>query len=627
MEKYFLSDPELNDPVPMDFLSHKEKYEETVRKACVVYKKLKEMRKGTGSIDISRENIITSVIHSILKDGDPFSLNNVMMIPVIIGQATPRQQAMWLQRTINYEIIGTYAQTELGHGTFIRGLETTAHYDPTTQEFILNSPTLTSYKWWPGGLGQTTNYAIVVAQLYTQGVYRGIHLFMVQLRNEETHEPLPGIKIGEIGTKLGMNNVNNGFLGFENVHIPREHMLMKYSKVLEDGSYIKSTNEKLAYGGMTFVRVSILKVVSTLLAKACTIAIRYSAVRRQSEMKPGEPEPQILDYRTQQYKLFPYLAASFALKFTGKWLLNICTEVFSELEEGKLERLPELHALSCCLKAVCTTEAAQGAETCRLACGGHGYMMCSNLPSLYGLITAACTYEGENTVLLLQTARYLMKAWQQAVGGMAMTPTVAYLKQAVSGSNGTPCWEGSTACIVSAFQQVAARKVKHSADIMGQRIQEGVSPEDAWNMTSVELVQCAEAHGRAILVERFVAAVAELNVSVALKTVLAQLRDLYTIYTLLRNSGDFLMYTEMTPLDYCNLQNRMETLLSELRPNAVGIVDGFDFHDDIIASTLGSWDGQVYDRLFAAASKSPLNQDTVNESFHKYLKPMLKSGL
>lgn len=39
----------------------------------------------------------------------------------------------------------------LGHGTFIRGLETTATYDPSTEEFILNSPTITAYKWWPGG--------------------------------------------------------------------------------------------------------------------------------------------------------------------------------------------------------------------------------------------------------------------------------------------------------------------------------------------------------------------------------------------------------------------------------------------------------------------------------------------
>lgn len=36
-------------------------------------------------------------------------------------------------------------------GTHLRGLETTATYDPATQEFVLNSPTVTSIKWWPGG--------------------------------------------------------------------------------------------------------------------------------------------------------------------------------------------------------------------------------------------------------------------------------------------------------------------------------------------------------------------------------------------------------------------------------------------------------------------------------------------
>lgn len=45
--------------------------------------------------------------------------------------------------------------------------------------------------------------------------------------------PLPGIKIGEIGCKLGMNSTNNGYLGFENFRIPRNHMLMKNNKVLK----------------------------------------------------------------------------------------------------------------------------------------------------------------------------------------------------------------------------------------------------------------------------------------------------------------------------------------------------------------------------------------------------------
>lgn len=32
-----------------------------------------------------------------------------------------------------------------------------------------------------------------MAQLYTKGKCEGIHPFMVQLRDEETHEPLPGL--------------------------------------------------------------------------------------------------------------------------------------------------------------------------------------------------------------------------------------------------------------------------------------------------------------------------------------------------------------------------------------------------------------------------------------------------
>jgi acyl-CoA oxidase len=43
-------------------------------------------------------------------------------------------------------------------------------------------------------VGQTANYALVVAQLHTEGTWRGIHPFIVQLRDEETHEPLPGTK-------------------------------------------------------------------------------------------------------------------------------------------------------------------------------------------------------------------------------------------------------------------------------------------------------------------------------------------------------------------------------------------------------------------------------------------------
>lgn len=42
-----------------------------------------------------------------------------------------------------------------------------------------------------------------------------------------------GIKIGEIGSKLGMNSTNNGYLAFDKVRIPRMQMLMKNAQVLK----------------------------------------------------------------------------------------------------------------------------------------------------------------------------------------------------------------------------------------------------------------------------------------------------------------------------------------------------------------------------------------------------------
>ena len=60
------------------------------------------------------------------------------------------------------QVIGTYAQTELGHGTFVRGLETTATFDVDTQQFVIHSPTLSSTKWWPGG-----EYQMLLAKVHT----------------------------------------------------------------------------------------------------------------------------------------------------------------------------------------------------------------------------------------------------------------------------------------------------------------------------------------------------------------------------------------------------------------------------------------------------------------------------
>lgn len=283
LEEHFYSDPRLQDAVHPSCLSYKERYEQTVAKATLFLAKLRAWQKAKHpqmSLDVNtlkdfRVLLSGSLGTGIFQQSFPLRLHFSMFMTTLLGQGTEEQQAQWLSRAWHMDgVVGTYAQTELGHGTYIRGLETRADYDPERQEFVLNTPTQSAYKWWPGGLGNTANVAIVLAQLYIQGKHHGLQSFLVRIRDERTHEPLPGIDVGDIGPRLGGNGVNNGFLGLKDVRIPRNQMMMKNAQVLPDGTFVQGRPPLLLYGTMVYVRVITVRDVLFCLLQAATIATR-----------------------------------------------------------------------------------------------------------------------------------------------------------------------------------------------------------------------------------------------------------------------------------------------------------------------------------------------------------------
>ena len=84
----------------------------------------------------------------------------------------------------------------------VRGLETTATWNPEDKTFTLHSPHLTASKWWIGSLGRTANHAVVMAQLIIGGKPYGPHPFICQIRDMKTHLPLENIHVGDIGLVL-----------------------------------------------------------------------------------------------------------------------------------------------------------------------------------------------------------------------------------------------------------------------------------------------------------------------------------------------------------------------------------------------------------------------------------------
>lgn len=81
-------------------------------------------------------------------------VQKLLWTDTIRNQGTPEQIKRWTAGALEYRIVGCFAMTELGHSSALRNLETTSNYDEKTQEFIINSPTVTSTKFWIGQAGQ-----------------------------------------------------------------------------------------------------------------------------------------------------------------------------------------------------------------------------------------------------------------------------------------------------------------------------------------------------------------------------------------------------------------------------------------------------------------------------------------
>jgi acyl-CoA oxidase len=542
-----------------------------------------------------------------------FELHIGMFIPSILSQGTDEQQSIWMPLCMDLKLIGTYAQTELGHGTFLRGLETVAVYDEVDRRFVIHSPTLTATKWWPGGLGKTCTHAILMARLITKGRDYGPHAFVVQLRDMETHMPLPGVEVGDIGPKMGYNGVDNGFLRFDHVSVPRDAMLMRYSQVLEDGTYVPPPpqNSKASYATMVYVRATIVRDAGDFLGRAATIATRYTSVRRQSSPDSStRKELQILDYENVYETLIPIVAKSYALKFMGNNMMDMYDGFVKARKMNDFSSLPELHALSSGLKAFCTDVASFGIEECRRTCGGQGYSVLSGLPSIYTSYVQNVTWEGDNNVMYLQMARYLIKQKlkEQVTGVMPMNAMGRVAKALSPGEWTRP--DAVLAALKAVESHLALGAMSKLRSL--SRSEEIEFEGSAWNESTMDLIQLAKCRCRLVVFQAFVHEVSSAASSNKVeRSACAALEEMCCLFGLscLRESGaDLLECEHVTPGQYRDIKLEFKASCRRSRANAVALVDAFGYEDYLLNSAIGRKDGNIYEALLAAAKTSPFNK-------------------
>jgi acyl-CoA oxidase len=571
-----------------------------------------------------------------LANASPFGLHVVMFIPALKLLATPEQLAYWLPLAESYKIIGAYCQTELGHGSFIRGLETTATFDPPNDEFIIHSPTTSSTKYWPAGLGYSASHAIVMACLIIENRNHGVHPFIMQLRSLEDYTPLPGVELGDIGLKAGYNSVDNGYAVFTHVRIPRKHLLARHAQVAPDGTYTAdSSRPKLVYGTMLFARGRLVANGYLQLAQAATIALRYSVVREQGTLPftsiPDVAELPLLAFRAQQQRLLTLMSRAFALMFAAR---SVGSAYAGLPDQGHTEyRSLELaHATLAGLKAYATQTVADGVEDARKCCGGHGYLAMSGLPDLVATTTVLATLEGENCVMYQQTARFLVKCVH---GGADIDATVAYLQDSADPELLRPAVDIlDSEEQLRIFRHRAMRLVKEYAQAFSaSQTRDGLNPAQAWNTHMMGFISAAHAHVEYTVLRSFVEAVHQLDTGPT-RLVLQRLCGLFALGCIDGPHGlGFFDDGHLCATHLRRAHVAIGELLDNLVPDAVALTDAWNFSDASLASALGCWDGNVYERMMRWTRQVPLNAtvaktgNVFRPGFEEFIRPILKGKL
>nr|XP_049695474.1 peroxisomal acyl-coenzyme A oxidase 3 isoform X1 [Helicoverpa armigera] len=540
----------------------------------------------------------------------------------LLSLGTERHHKYYEATFVDRERLASFALTEIAHGSDARLMRTTATYDPQHKQFVIHTPDFEAAKCWVGNLGRTCTHTLLFAQLITpDGTNHGLHGFLVPIRNPDTLETYPGLIVGDMGEKIGVNGIDNGFIMFNQYRIPRENLLNRTADVTEEGVYESSFSDPskilgAALENLSAGRIGIMQESCHSIASAVAIAIRYAATRTQFGERDNEIS--LIEYELHQWRLFGYVAAAVVFRMYIENFSRVYLSIVEKSNAGMKvdnlsEAVSEIHAMVSCSKPLLTWTVLSAAQQCREACGGHGYLKAANLGDIRSNHEATVTYEGDNNVLSQQTGNWLLRQFQAArTGGAVDSPlhTVTFLMdwqrwlQAKFRCTRTDELK-SREFITTTYRWLICYLLKQTHEKYEAEIAKGLTKFEARAKSQVyKWRDLTKTYAEYLAIIFFLESLDKKEKS--LQPVLNKLFCLYGLWSLDQHLVELYQggYSQGESLARL-LRDAILELCSELKGEIVSVVDALAPTDFVLNSVLGKSDGNLYQNIQKAFFSQP----------------------